>query len=562
MTVMLNAAATTAPVPATDSAPAGESGSAGTFAALLAQTADGSAPEPGDGDQANADPAGGSVTSRSGEPAADGRPASDRSRTDEQPADSSQVLAALLPMLAGHAVPADPSAGAASSLGAGGKPDGAQPAGSVSGIGSLPEAGSVRTAAGQVPAGQVPAGQVGVQQLGLEQVGLEQQASGTQSASAARPAVTAAGTARLAASAHPASTAPAGTVPASTVAASTAPAGGLPATAPAAGTPSGAASAQGAAAVSAGAAPKPASTPGTGRATRGTAPASASPATQPAAAGQPLPAHNPAAAQPVPNSPSGPASPSGPTSSNGNAASNGAASPNGTATAAAALPATQPAQQGPLDQPAGGPRQPAAGDQPPPVAGHHDKATGDAVGAVSLGQPDASTTTPAVPSLPPANQPQPTIQSQPASQSSAGQPTPTLAQPVAQQLSAPLLRLRASGDGSHSLTIALHPAELGPVNLHVKLAGDTMTIQLASTSESARDALRDALPQLHQELQAAGLPSAGLSLELGGHAAGGSAGFGTPEQQPHAPAQPAGEIPAGKPESRPRRAESGLDRWL
>ena len=76
-----------------------------------------------------------------------------------------------------------------------------------------------------------------------------------------------------------------------------------------------------------------------------------------------------------------------------------------------------------------------------------------------------------------------------------------------------------------------------------------MTIQLASTSESAHDLLRDALPQLHQELQAAGLSSAGLSLELTGQGAGDSAGF-QPQSQPHTePHRPAAEPPPGKPES-------------
>jgi flagellar hook-length control protein FliK len=140
---------------------------------------------------------------------------------------------------------------------------------------------------------------------------------------------------------------------------------------------------------------------------------------------------------------------------------------------------------------------------------------------------------------------------------------PNMPNPVAQQLVTPLLRLRSGGDGSHSLTVALHPAELGPVNLHVRLAGDVMTIQLASTNESARDALRDALPQLHQELQAAGLPSAGLSLELSGQAPGGSQHFGTPDRP--APDRPAPEQPAppaAKQESRARGTGSGLDRWL
>ena len=138
-------------------------------------------------------------------------------------------------------------------------------------------------------------------------------------------------------------------------------------------------------------------------------------------------------------------------------------------------------------------------------------------------------------------------------------------QPVAQQLAAPLVRLRAAGDGSHTLTIALHPADLGPVSVHVRLIGDAMTIQLASANQSAHDALREALPQLHQELQAAGLSSEGLSLQLNGQATGDSAGSAA--HSPATPARPAAGTPttavtAAGTETRPRRAESGLDRWL
>jgi flagellar hook-length control protein FliK len=164
----------------------------------------------------------------------------------------------------------------------------------------------------------------------------------------------------------------------------------------------------------------------------------------------------------------------------------------------------------------------------------------------------------------------PTAMASPVAQTpAAAQPSmpsaPNMPNPVAQQLVTPLLRLRSGGDGSHSLTVALHPAELGQVNLHVRLAGDVMTIQLASTNESARDALRDALPQLHQELQAAGLPSAGLSLELSGQAPGGSQHFGTPDRPVADFDRPGREQPAppaAKQESRARGAGSGLDRWL
>ena len=87
-------------------------------------------------------------------------------------------------------------------------------------------------------------------------------------------------------------------------------------------------------------------------------------------------------------------------------------------------------------------------------------------------------------------------------------------QPLASQVAGPVLALRARGDGSHQLMIALHPAELGPVNLHVRISGDAMTISLASSNDIAHDTLAEALPQLRAELQSAGLGSASLSLDL------------------------------------------------
>jgi flagellar hook-length control protein FliK len=147
---------------------------------------------------------------------------------------------------------------------------------------------------------------------------------------------------------------------------------------------------------------------------------------------------------------------------------------------------------------------------------------------------------------------------------------PAVELPLARQVSGPVLALRAGGDGSHQLIVALHPAELGPVNVHVRIVGDLMTIQLASTSETAHDALRDALPQLRSELQSAGLSSASLSLDLtSGDSAGTFAnprsGAGEPDRPAAAPAtDPAPAAPrhrtsGGRTTTHP---SAGLDRWL
>jgi flagellar hook-length control protein FliK len=167
-----------------------------------------------------------------------------------------------------------------------------------------------------------------------------------------------------------------------------------------------------------------------------------------------------------------------------------------------------------------------------------------------------------------ANQPvvasQPVAASQPINQPATAQSTMADQLPVSHQLSGPVLSLRTAGDGSHQLTIALHPAELGPVNLHVKIVGDSMAIQLASTSEGAHDALREALPQLRQELQAAGLGNVDLSLDLGGAPSGNHAQAGDQAQagfrQPESGYQT--EQPVRTAPRRSTTTESGLDRWL
>jgi flagellar hook-length control protein FliK len=145
--------------------------------------------------------------------------------------------------------------------------------------------------------------------------------------------------------------------------------------------------------------------------------------------------------------------------------------------------------------------------------------------------------------------------------------------PLARQVAGPVLALRAGGDGSHQLIVALHPAELGPVNVHVRIEGNLMTIALASTSETAHDALRDALPQLRSELQSAGLSSASVSVDLTSGGSAGSGAFANPRQGAGEPSRPAGAVPAADPmPAAPRHrstggrsstySSAGLDRWL
>jgi flagellar hook-length control protein FliK len=167
--------------------------------------------------------------------------------------------------------------------------------------------------------------------------------------------------------------------------------------------------------------------------------------------------------------------------------------------------------------------------------------------------------------------PQPAATAQPVAPGRDPEPAPRhpAELPVASQVAGPVLALRARGDGSHQLIVALHPAELGPVNVHVRIAGDAMTISLASSSDVAHDTLRDALPQLRAELQSAGLGAASLSLDLTSGGSAGSGAFADPRQaaasDPVARTVPAADptaVAAPPPRPAGTSTSSGLDRWL
>jgi flagellar hook-length control protein FliK len=85
----------------------------------------------------------------------------------------------------------------------------------------------------------------------------------------------------------------------------------------------------------------------------------------------------------------------------------------------------------------------------------------------------------------------------------------------ADQVVTALVPLRTKQDGTHELTIALHPAELGPIQLVARLDHGALHIDLASASEAARAVLRDALPQLRTDLVGAGFGSVGVVLGEG-----------------------------------------------
>jgi flagellar hook-length control protein FliK len=89
--------------------------------------------------------------------------------------------------------------------------------------------------------------------------------------------------------------------------------------------------------------------------------------------------------------------------------------------------------------------------------------------------------------------------------------------PPAQQLAAEIVPLRDK-QGEHTLTIALHPADLGPVTVTARVHGADIQLDLGGATEGGREAIRAALPELRRELERAGFTSCLLDTNAGGSA--------------------------------------------
>jgi flagellar hook-length control protein FliK len=85
----------------------------------------------------------------------------------------------------------------------------------------------------------------------------------------------------------------------------------------------------------------------------------------------------------------------------------------------------------------------------------------------------------------------------------------------AQQLAAEIVPLRDK-QGEHALTISLHPADLGPVTVTARVQGTDIQLDLGGATESGREAIRAALPELRRELERAGFTSCLLDTNAGG----------------------------------------------
>jgi flagellar hook-length control protein FliK len=75
--------------------------------------------------------------------------------------------------------------------------------------------------------------------------------------------------------------------------------------------------------------------------------------------------------------------------------------------------------------------------------------------------------------------------------------------------------LRLTADGVHRLTINLHPADLGPVQVVAEIRGGEISVQLTGSTDAGNDALRNALDDLRRELQDAGFANCSLDLRQG-----------------------------------------------
>ena len=77
--------------------------------------------------------------------------------------------------------------------------------------------------------------------------------------------------------------------------------------------------------------------------------------------------------------------------------------------------------------------------------------------------------------------------------------------PVAQQVAAHITAFRGRADGSYNTTLHLAPEDLGEVTIRLQIHGGNVSLHAIGGSVAAVDALRDAMPDLRQDLQRSGL---------------------------------------------------------
>ena len=122
-----------------------------------------------------------------------------------------------------------------------------------------------------------------------------------------------------------------------------------------------------------------------------------------------------------------------------------------------------------------------------------------------------------------------------------------------------MLQFRLDADGVHRLTVHLHPADLGPVQVVAEIRNGDINVQLTGATDAGNEALRQSLDDLRRELTESGFRNTTLDLRQGNPQQDqarqqfASAGYGPRSEAAPAPAAP-DTAPAV------RRAEPGSGR--
>jgi flagellar hook-length control protein FliK len=103
--------------------------------------------------------------------------------------------------------------------------------------------------------------------------------------------------------------------------------------------------------------------------------------------------------------------------------------------------------------------------------------------------------------------------------------------------------LRLDADGVHRLTVNLHPADLGPVQVVAEIRNGTINVQLSGSTEAGTDALRNAMDELRQELEQSGFGNTTLDLRQGSQ-----------QEQPREQVRPGWDNGRGRPAPEPAPA--------
>lgn len=91
-------------------------------------------------------------------------------------------------------------------------------------------------------------------------------------------------------------------------------------------------------------------------------------------------------------------------------------------------------------------------------------------------------------------------------------PTPAQAQENIKSFVNVVAPLRHRGDGDYSVTLKLHPAHLGSVEIVVTLSGGQVSMSMNTDNAGARDMLRQQMDDLRQSLEDAGLSTGSLDV--------------------------------------------------